>query len=76
MKVFVTNKNGSLSMPCGPAKAGHLPDAGKAEVAGLFPFTVRLTWDYDENVRPVGIDKGTVFCSLQCGNRSEKSQSA
>ncbi len=61
MKVFVTNKNGSPLMPCGPAKARHLLDAGKAEVAGLFPFTVRLTWDCEENVRPVtvGIDKGS-----------------
>ena len=36
------NKNGSPLMPCGPAKARHLLDAGKAEVENLFPFTVRL----------------------------------
>jgi len=72
MNVFVTNKNGSPLMPCGPAKARHLLNDGKAKVENLFPFTVRLTWDCEENVRPVtvGIDKGshkTGFCCVGNG---------
>ena len=59
-------------MPCRPAKARRLLNAGKAEVENLFPFTVRLTWDCEENVRPVtvGIDKGshkTGFCCVGSG---------
>jgi len=59
-------------MPCGPAKARHLLDAGKAKVADLFPFTIRLMWDCEENVRPVtvGTDKGsrkTGFCCVGNG---------
>jgi len=57
MRVFVTNKNGNPLMPCKPAKARRLLNAGKAEVENLFPFTVRLTWDCEENVRPVTVGK-------------------
>ncbi|MCP4348373.1 MAG: hypothetical protein GY795_23035, partial [Desulfobacterales bacterium] len=68
MNVFVINKNGTPLMPCRPAKARHLLDAGKAEVVNLFPFTVRLTWDCEENVQPVtvGIDKGSRKTGLSC----------
>jgi hypothetical protein len=61
MKVYVINKNGRPLMPCKPAKARHLLDAGKAKVESLFPFTIRLMWDCEENTQPVtvGIDKGS-----------------
>ncbi|QTA79211.1 HNH endonuclease domain-containing protein, RRXRR domain-containing [Desulfonema limicola] len=63
------NKNGNPLMPCKPAKARHLLDAGKAKVESLFPFTIRLMWDCEENTQPVivGIDKGshkTGFCCI------------
>ncbi|MDM8551911.1 RNA-guided endonuclease IscB [Desulfobacterales bacterium HSG2] len=66
------NKNGNPLMPCKPAKARHLLDAGRARVENLFPFTIRLTWNCEENVRPVtvGIDKGssrTGFCCVGNG---------
>ncbi|MCP4113150.1 MAG: HNH endonuclease [Desulfobacteraceae bacterium] len=72
MNVFVINKNGSPLMPCRPAKARHLLDAGKAEVRNLFPFTIRLTWDCEENVQPVtvGIDKGSRKTGLSCVGNS------
>ncbi|MCP4351767.1 MAG: hypothetical protein GY795_40410 [Desulfobacterales bacterium] len=68
MNVFVINKNGTPLMPCRPAKARHLLDAGKAEAVNLFPFTVRLTWDCEKNVQPVtvGIDKGSRETGLSC----------
>ena len=59
-------------MPCKPAKARHLLDAGKAKVESLFPFKIRLMWDCEENIRSVtvGIDKGshgTGFCCIGNG---------
>ncbi|OQY53540.1 MAG: hypothetical protein B6245_22775 [Desulfobacteraceae bacterium 4572_88] len=72
MNIFVLNKNGNPLTPCRPAKARHLLNAGRAEVVGLFPFTVRLLWDCEENTQPVtvGIDKGskeTGFCCVGNG---------
>ncbi|MCP4107453.1 MAG: hypothetical protein GY749_18230 [Desulfobacteraceae bacterium] len=73
MKVFVINKNGSPLMPCKPAKARHLLDSGKAEAVSLSPFTIRLTWDCEENVQPVtvGIDKGSRKTGFSCVGSSE-----
>ena len=58
--VYVINKNGMPLMPCKPAKARHLLEAGKAEVVQWTPFTLRLLWDCEEIIQNValGIDAG------------------
>ena len=60
MLVFVINKNGNPLMPCKPAKARHLLEAGKAEVVQWTPFTIRLVWDCEEETQHItlGIDAG------------------
>nr|QNO50292.1 hypothetical protein AHGKLJGF_00027 [Methanosarcinales archaeon ANME-2c ERB4] len=47
-------------MPCKPAKARHLLEAGKAEVVQRTPFTIRLLWDCEEITQNItlGIDAG------------------
>ena len=66
--VYVLNKNGNKLMPCKPAKARHLLEAGKARVVNREPFTIQLTWDCEENVQDVtlGIDKGSHHTGLSC----------
>ncbi len=58
--VYVINKNGKPLMPCKPAKARHLLEAGKAEVIHHTPFTIRLLWNCEDDVQEVvlGIDAG------------------
>ncbi len=60
MLVYVINKNGKPLMPCKPAKARHLLEAGKAEVVQQTPFVIQLLWDCEENVQDItlGIDAG------------------
>ena len=41
-KVYVLNRHGRPLMPCTPAKARHLLDAGKAKVRHRTPFTIQL----------------------------------
>ena len=72
MLVYVINKNGNKLMPCKPAKARHLLEAGRARVVNREPFTIQLTWDCEENVQDVtlGVDKGshhTGFCCVGNG---------
>jgi len=57
---YVLNKNGKPLMPCKPAKARHLLKEGRAEVVNRTPFTIRLLWDCEDNVKPItlGIDAG------------------
>ena len=43
-KVYVINKHGRPLMPCSPAKARHLLDAGKAKVKKRTPFTIQLVY--------------------------------
>ena len=40
--VFVLDKKKRPLMPCRPARARRLLRAGRARVAGLHPFTIRL----------------------------------
>ena len=43
-KVYVLNRHGRPLMPCTPAKARHLLDAGKAKVRHRRPFTIQLLY--------------------------------
>lgn len=54
-------------MPCTPAKARHLLEAGKAKCIRRTPFTIKLLWDCEENLQEVvgGMDTGskTIGCA-------------
>lgn len=68
INVYVVNQNGHSLMPCTPAKARHLLEAGKAKVIGRSPFTIQLLWECEEQVQQVmlGIDKGSHHTGLCC----------
>jgi 5-methylcytosine-specific restriction endonuclease McrA len=68
MLVYVINKNGNPLMPCKPAKARKLLRDGKAKVINRCPFTIKLSWDCEENVQEVtaGIDKGSAVTGFSC----------
>lgn len=58
--VYVISKSGKLLMPCKPARARHLLEAGEAEVKSMEPFTIQLTIESTEEVQSVtvGVDLG------------------
>lgn len=60
MLVYVTNKNNKPLMPCTPAKARHLLEAGKAKIVKRTPFAIQLVWDCEANTQDItlGIDPG------------------
>jgi 5-methylcytosine-specific restriction endonuclease McrA len=71
--VYVINQNGHPLMPCHPAKARKLLQAGRARVARRSPFTIKLLWDCEEHTQEIvlGIDKGssaTGFCCVGKGH--------
>jgi len=41
-KVFVLDRHGEPLMPCHPARARQLLDKGRARVARMYPFTIRV----------------------------------
>jgi len=67
MYVYVISKNGKPLMPCSPAKAKHLLEAGKAKCIKRTPFTIKLLWDCEENTQEIvaGMDTGskTIGCA-------------
>jgi len=61
MLVFVLNKNGKPLMPCKPAKARHLLEAGKAKVVrSRTSFAIQLLWDCEDYTQDItlGVDAG------------------
>ena len=60
MYVFVLSITGEPLMPCKPAKARKLLKAGKATVKKLYPFTIQLNFECENQVQDVslGIDTG------------------
>ena len=61
MFVFVLNQHGLPLMPCSPAKARRLLDAGKAKVLRRTPFTIKLLYGSSGYKQPVvaGMDTGS-----------------
>ena len=68
MDVYVRNQDGAALMPCSPAKARKLLQAGKAKIVEHRPFTIQLTWQCEGQVQPVtlGIDKGSSVTGMAC----------
>ena len=60
-KVYVISKHGRPLMPCSPAKARHLLDAGKAKVKKRTPFTIQLVYGSSGYTQEVilGVDAGS-----------------
>ena len=60
-KVYVLNRHGRPLMPCTPAKARHLLDAGKAKVRHRTPFTIQLLYGSTGYTQEVilGVDAGS-----------------
>ncbi len=51
MDVYVRNQDGAALMPCTPAKARKLLQAGKAKIVEHRPFTIQLTWQCEGQPR-------------------------
>jgi 5-methylcytosine-specific restriction endonuclease McrA len=68
MFVYVRNQDSIPLMPCTPAKARKLLQAGKAKVVNRCPFTIQLTWLCEGQVQEItlGIDKGSSVTGLSC----------
>ncbi len=68
MFVYVRNLDRAPLMPCTPAKARKLLQAGKAKIITYRPFTIQLAWQCERQVQPVtcGIDKGSRTTGLAC----------
>ncbi|KYC42662.1 hypothetical protein WA1_15070 [Scytonema hofmannii PCC 7110] len=65
--VFVLSKNGKILKPTTPVRARILQSQGRAKKQKLFPFTLILDKDVDENVEPyleLRIDPGSRFTGI------------
>jgi hypothetical protein len=74
--VYVLSIDGQPLMPCTRAKARKLLRAERAEVAKLYPFTIKLNFVCENKVQPVelGIDSG--FQNIGFSAVSEKKELA
>ncbi|KYC43819.1 hypothetical protein WA1_01285 [Scytonema hofmannii PCC 7110] len=65
--VFVLSKNGKILKPTTPVRARILQSQGQAKKRKLFPFTLILEKEVDENVEPLlelRIDPGSQFSGI------------
>ena len=73
-KVYVINKHGRPLMPCSPAKARHLLDAGKAKVKKRTPFTIQLVYGSSGYTQEVilGVDAGSKTIGVSASTKKEE----
>ena len=73
-KVYVINKHGRPLMPCSPAKARHLLDAGKAKVKKRTPFTIQLVYGSSGYTQEVilGVDAGSKTIGVSALTKKEE----
>jgi hypothetical protein len=66
--VYVLSITGNPLMPCKPAKASKLLKNGKATVVKLYPFTIKLNFECENQVQEVtlGIDSGFKNIGFSC----------
>ncbi len=65
--VFVLSKNGKILKPTTPVRARILQSQGKAKKLKLFPFTLVLEKEVDENVEPyleLRVDPGSRYTGI------------
>jgi RRXRR protein/HNH endonuclease len=67
-KVYVISKEGKPLMPCLPCKAKKLLKAQKAKVVQLYPFTIQLKFEVENEVQEItlGIDPGFHNIGFSC----------
>jgi hypothetical protein len=67
-KVYVISQIGEPLMPCSPCKAKKLLNAQKAKVIQLYPFTIQLTFEVENEVQEItlGIDPGFQNIGFSC----------
>lgn len=72
--VYVRSIDGKPLMPCTPAKARKLLKSGRAKVVKLYPFTIQLTFECENQVQEVnlGIDSG--YGNIGFSARTEKAE--
>lgn len=77
-KVYVLNRHGRPLMPCTPAKARHLLDAGKAKVRHRTPFNIQLLYGSTGYTQEVilGVDAGSKTIGLSAATETEELFSA
>ncbi len=77
-KVYVINKHGRPLMPCSPAKARHLLDAGKAKVKKRTPFTIQLVYGSSGYTQEVilDVDAGSKTIGMSASTTKEELLSA
>lgn len=77
--VYVISIDGKPLMPCTPAKAKKLLKAKRARVVKLYPFTIRLTFECENQVQKItlGMDSGYKNVGISCvsGKRELLSES-
>ena len=73
-KVYVLNRHGRPLMPCTPAKARHLLDAGKAKVRHRTPFTIQLVYGSSGYTQEVilGVDAGSKTIGVSASTKREE----
>ena len=73
-KVYVLNRHGRPLMPCTPAKARHLLDAGKAKVKKRTPFTIQLVYGSSGYTQEVilGVDAGSKTIGVSALTKKEE----
>ncbi len=66
--VFVLSSNGKPLMPCTSSKARKLLQNRKAKVVKLYPFTIRLNFDCENQTQDIsmGIDAGYANIGFSC----------
>lgn len=66
--VYVISANGEVLMPCKPAKARKLLESKRAVVVKLYPFTIKLTFECENQVQKaeLGIDLGYQNIGFSC----------
>lgn len=73
-KVYVLNRHGRPLMPCTPAKARHLLDAGKAKMRHRTPFTIQLVYGSSGYTQEVilGVDAGSKTIGMSVSTKEEE----
>lgn len=66
--VYVLSIEGKPLMPCSPAKCRKLLKSGRAKVVKLYPFTIKLNFECENQVQDVtlGIDSGFKNIGFSC----------
>ena len=72
MQVYVLNKHGQPLMPCSPAKARRLLEAGKAKVIKRTPFTIQLLYGSTGYKQTIihGVDAGSKTIGMSASTRA------